>query len=135
MRASALRAPSVSADGTQIAFHASDARGLAVMGAPTTGGEPREIYRVPDDKGFTRTGWTHDGRHVLATRIARDRGEFWWLPLDGSEPQKTDLPFRPIEQFTVSPDGTQIAMVGGRRESEIWVMTGLLKETKPTPKK
>jgi hypothetical protein len=55
--------------------------------------------------------------------------------LKKGSPQKTDLAFRPIEPFTVSPDGTQIAMVGGHKESEIWVMTGLLKETKPTPKK
>jgi hypothetical protein len=123
-----LSRASVSRDGREMAFIAVDGSATLVMVAPTAGGPPREILRHADiGYYFTGTAWTEDGGHVLAfCRV----GEIWSLPAKGGSPEKSPLNIRPSEPPVVSPDGTQVALVGGKYSSEIWVMTGLFPDAK-----
>jgi Tol biopolymer transport system component len=131
VQGSFIRGLSVSPDGKQLAAVLIDVRGRAVLVASTAGGEPREIYRGGSDNegGFLYLVWTADGKHVLATRaLPKGGGELWSFPVSGGAPEKSAMKCRPMEQPAVGPDGSQIALVGGSNEAEIWVITGLLNE-------
>jgi Tol biopolymer transport system component len=122
---------SISPDGRDVAFTTWDGPAQLIMVAPTAGGPPREIYRT-DGVGFTGTTWAQDAGHVLAFRGADGGGgAVWSIPTKGGSPEKSPLRIKPSETPAVSPDGTQIAFVGGKRTSEIWVMTGLFPDAKP----
>ncbi len=123
---------SISHDGRHMAFTSGGERGRLVLVAPTAGGPARELYRS-DNLNLVSTAWTQDGSHVLAFRRLPAGGEFWSFPTQGGSPEKSSLRMRPSEPPAVSPDGTQIAFVGGNRTSEIWVMTGLFQDGKPAP--
>jgi hypothetical protein len=133
IRAVSLRYIAISADGRELAFTAFDGgRGRGLMAVPTAGGQPREFYRFPDEVNYDMNiAWTQDGRHVLAFRPLPNGGEVWSIPTNGGSPEKSPLRIRPSEGKKLSPDGTQIAFVGGNRSSEIWVMTGLFQDAKP----
>jgi Tol biopolymer transport system component len=119
----------ISPDGQQRAFVS---RG-ALMVAPTAGGPPRAISGLPSS-GVSSLAWTRNGSHVLVFRRAAQGpgGEVWSISLKGGSPEKSTLRMQPSGEPAVSPDGTQIAFVGGGRKSEIWVMTGLLQDAKPS---
>jgi Tol biopolymer transport system component len=125
------RNASVSHDGDEIAFTASDDAAQHEMVAPTAGGPPREIYRSADGGLFLGTAWTPDGGHVLALRHRPTGGELWSLSTKGGLPENSPLHVHPSGVPAVSPDGTQVAFNGDSSRSEIWVMTGLFQETKP----
>ena len=127
----ALGYTSISHDGRQIAFTAFQGADHLLMVASTAGGPPREIYRVTDGLSLCCSAWTQDGGHVLAFRGPASRGTIWSFSTNGGPPEKSQLRVRPSETPAVSPDGTQIAFVGGSNSSEIWVMTGLFPGTKP----
>ncbi|MBI4910908.1 MAG: PD40 domain-containing protein [Acidobacteria bacterium] len=137
IRAAWLWGPSISPNGSEMAFIVGDDPNTpAVMVAPTAGGSPREIYRAAEAvKLHGRTNWTHDSRHVLAFRFMPSGGELWSFPTKGGPPEVSSMRVRPIQEPFVSPDGTQIAFLGGNTGTEIWVMTGLLpKSTLATPR-
>jgi hypothetical protein len=115
-------------------FTITDGLAQSVMVAPTAGGQPREIYRGTDRPYFAGIAWTQDGGHVLVLHPLDHGGEIWSLPTKGGSPEKSPLRLRPSETPAVSPDGTQIAFVGGDGSSEIWVMTGLFPTAKPASK-
>jgi hypothetical protein len=74
--------------------------------------------------------------HILGFQVdwrTKAGGEIWSIPTKGGTPEKSPIHVRPDEQPVVSPDGTQIAFVGRKSSQELWVMTGLLPATKPTP--
>jgi hypothetical protein len=121
----------VSPDGRDLAFIRVSPEGIAVMVAPAAGGPPREIYRGAEDVSFSGISWARDGGHILAIRRVAAGGEVWSFPTRGGPPEKSALRVQPSEQPAVSPDGTQVAFVGGGKDSEIWVMTGLFPAAKP----
>ncbi len=118
---------SVSHDGRVLAFNIG---GAVLMVASTADGAPREIFRVTDNLSLRSTAWTQDGSHVLAFRGPAARGSIWSFPTDGGSPEISPLRMRPSEMPAISPDGTQVAFVGGSTTAEIWVMTGLLPSAK-----
>jgi Tol biopolymer transport system component len=125
---------SVSPDAREVAFIARDGPATTIMIAPTAGGPPREIGRVTHDL-VGQTTWTPDGGRVLTFRALVSGGELWSFPTKGGSPEKSSLRVRPSagETTAVSPDGTQIAFVGGSFKAEVWVMTGLFQNTKAAP--
>ena len=121
----------VSPDGRDLASIRVFPEGIAVMVAPAAGGPPREIYRGAEDVSFSGISWARDGGHILAFRRVPAGGEVWSFPTRGGSPEKSALRVQPSEQPAVSPDGTQVAFVGGHKDSEIWIMTGLFPDAKP----
>ncbi len=118
---------SISRDGRQMAFTTIDRDGQALMVVPTAGGAPREIYRRTEDRRLRGTDWTPDGSFVVAM-CGPSPGSIWSIPTRGGSPVRSPLRMRPSEKPAISPDGRQIAFVGGSNTSEIWVMTGLFKK-------
>jgi hypothetical protein len=116
---------SISPDGHEMAVIASGSPDNRILIAPTTGGAPREIYR--GDIHFFCTAWTRDGRHVLAFPLGG--GEVWSIPAAGGAPARSPIRLRVSEAAAVSPDGTQVAFVANSHTAEIWVMTGLFKDS------
>ncbi len=135
--ANRLWGTSISSDGRNVAFIARDPLGTSIMIAPSAGGPSREIYRGTNDGYFWSTAWARDGGHLLAlhNQAPMPGGELWSFPAKGGPPEKSPLRVRPSEKPAVSPDGTQIAFVGGSAKSEVWVMTGLLKDAKKAPER
>ena len=102
------------------------------MVAPTAGGPARELSGpIPIVQSTT---WTQDGGHVLAIAVAGQL-EAWSYPIGGGAPEKSPLrmSIAGSDAPMISPDGSQVAFVGGSYKSEIWVMTGLFKDSKSAP--
>ena len=122
----------VSPDGRDLAILVRYRDHGSVMIVPTAGGSPREIYRN-EDAPIASLDWAQDGAHVLAFASAGGSvgGELWSFPVKGGPPQKSSLHMRFNGAAAVSPDGRQIAFVGGSRRPEVWTMPGLFPPAKP----
>ncbi len=93
---------------------------------PTTGGEPREIYRGRDLGCSDFLALTPDTRHVVAAVFDTLPG-VWRFPLDGGKPVKI-LGGEAPRGFRLSPDGRRIAYwdwPDQEGSNEIWVIDGL----------
>ena len=122
-----------SPDGRQLAFCESSEAVFpnVVMTIPASGGEPRELLRVPEGKTFpwgVGISWTPDGRHVVVGRPgASDQpDELWIIPATGGELRKLTLEFN-VRKLSLHPDGRRIAF--GQRFADggdIWVMENFL---------
>lgn len=115
---------------------------------PTSGGEPRELMRVPADvpsgdladntKG-QRIGaatWMPDSRSLIVRKslAGAEEAELWQVPIDGGTPRKLDSPLKGrILAFKLSPDGRQVAYrfqeTGPRPGPEIWALESFLPAT------
>jgi hypothetical protein len=134
VRADGMGAPWMSPDGREVAYGAWFEPDRVLTIASIAGGAPRELHR----EVFAMRGlmepliWTPDGTHLLVFSSDYGREALWSFPVKGGPPQKTALLVPVNNNFTaaVSPDGTQIAFVGGRRKFEIWQLTGLLPAAK-----
>ena len=106
---------------------------------PVTGGEAREIMRVPKTEEFQALAWTPDSRHVLYIRQTASshpstRPPVWRVPASGGESLRTDLVFWPSElkSFRYHPDGRRLVYntAGGGPEGaprkEVWVLENFL---------
>lgn len=119
----------VSPDGSNLAFRIGGDR---LMVVPTKGGAPREVFRRGQKEGwFTGMAWSRDGKRILAFHRTQLGGELLSIPVDGGPVHSSPIKVTPSEQPAVSPDGTQIAFVGGNWKSEIWMLTGLLADPRP----
>ncbi len=122
-----------SPDGRQLAFCESSEAVFpnVVMTIPASGGEPRELLRVPEGKTFpwgVGISWTPDGRHVIVGRpnVPDKPDELWIVPATGGEPRKLNLGFK-VRKLSLHPDGRRIAF--GQRDADggdIWVMENFL---------
>jgi len=119
--------PTISPDGREIAFIRGKGGKRSVMVAAVSGGEPRELYRDGDGEiSYRGLAWTKDGKHVLAFSSERGREAVFSLPVEGGPPQKSPVHVRLSSPGTaISPDGRQIAFVGGGRDISILQTTGL----------
>jgi Tol biopolymer transport system component len=126
---------SISPDGRDVAFIALDTLGASIVSVPSAGGPSREVYRGTNDDRVSSVAWTRDGSHLLALVVPASMpgGELWSFPATGGPPEKSPLRVRPSEKPAVSPDGRQIAFVGGSSKAEVWVMTGLFRDAKTAP--
>ena len=123
----------LSPDGRWLALGSWDAvKKTAVLKiAPASGGEAREILRLPEPGTFSRTlTWTRDSRYILFTQEARAGpqaiAELWRVPAEGGEPQRLGLAMEHLREVRVHPDGQRLAFVGGRDKYEVWVMENFL---------
>ena len=105
---------------------------------PATGkltSEPRRInQKTGNSYGTIR--WMPDGGHLVLLRRLPAGGELFSISTKDGSVEKSTLRIKTQDLGgTVSPDGTQLAFVGGDNKAEIWVMTGLFQEAKPAPKR
>ena len=106
---------------------------LVVM--PATGGETRELFRVPAAEEIISVVWTPDGRQLLFGRVSGPLYEpagLWRIPTQGGEPQELalDMTAKQLTSLRFHPDGKQIAFTAGERKQDVWVMENFLPEAK-----
>jgi Tol biopolymer transport system component/beta-lactamase regulating signal transducer with metallopeptidase domain len=119
----AVRSPTLSPDGRQLAFATRE----AVMVIPTAGGEPRELARARDGEAldWESVVWMPDGRHLLLTKESKASNEVWRIPVAGGEPQRVGLAMPGLHGLSVHPEGRRIAFTAGVPKIELWVMEGI----------
>lgn len=107
---------------------------------PVPGGESRDLLRLPDGEAFAglnTLAWTPDSRALLVVKNAptvRTTGgtpELWLVPVNGEPPRQfvttgewPDGAFV-AGAFSLSPDGTRLAFVGGTTAAEVWAIEGV----------
>ncbi|MEE8200589.1 MAG: hypothetical protein V3R29_05400, partial [Candidatus Acidoferrales bacterium] len=141
--ASHIHAWALSPDGRQLVFTEQATRPgeqwtvLKVM--PASGGEPRELLRLPESEYVDWLEWTVDGRHVFFTRsealspVAHNRPiPLWRMPAEGGEPDRMELAMQGLRQMRFHPDGRRIAFTDGHLKVEVWVMENFLPELSST---
>jgi Tol biopolymer transport system component len=109
------RRPSVSPDGSQVAFY-YHARGgstfLAVM--PIGASRPTKTFEVAPSVAYAAVRWTADGKGLLHNSALTDRANIWLQPLDGGAPTKvTHFSDQTIFAFDRSADGKTLIIARG----------------------
>jgi Tol biopolymer transport system component len=115
----------VSPDSRHVTFTLSGEGYRSLMVVPTTGGEPRELYRYESGRPWPQDfSWSHDGRYVYYVNGV----ELWRVALGGGEPELldwyTEYNGKTIPRF--HPDGRRIAFSAGQFGAEVWVMEDFL---------
>ncbi len=103
-----------------------DSGRLMVLNLET--GDLRELLGIQDSGVVASVEWTPDGSHVLYAIEEHNKGtDLWRIAASGGEPEKlcTFAEDQFAGNFTVSPDGQQIALVVYSQEYEIWQMENL----------
>ena len=129
---------SLSPDGSSLAFVLIDREDESthLYLLPTSGGPVRERFRVAGIEtryvpGGTRVAWSRDGSFLLLGRSHGVPGvpiEFWYVPADGSSPQRLahSLEAPSLFGLSIHPDGRTLALsVGQPGRSEIWLSVSL----------
>ena len=109
---------------------------------PVTGGEAREILRIPRTEEIAGLAWTSDSRHLLYIRQTIEsqmenprstaRWPVWRISAAGGDPLRTELSFQPDEMLSLRlhPDGRRLVYMtgrsGARPRREIWVLENFL---------
>jgi Tol biopolymer transport system component len=135
-----LDAPSLSADGRQLAFAISDwnhePNTFSLMIVPVEGGATRERLRSKSFIGALT--WTRDGRHVLMMRMSESGTgqpfgpyELWSVPVGGGDAQLSGLSkpggFAVPADVALRPDGRRIVyQISQGPTEELWVIKNLL---------
>ncbi len=134
--ASHIHSYALAPDGRQLIF-TEGTRLLKVI--PASGGEPRELLRLPESEYVDWLEWTVDGRHVFFTRsealspVAHNRPiPLWRMPAEGGEPDRMELAMQGLRQMRFHPDGRRIAFTAGYLKVEVWVMENFLPELSST---
>jgi len=111
-----------SPDGAQLAFFEkaeSLHRPNVVKTVPASGGDSRELLRLPEGRAFCRNNglaWTPDGRHVVAVEMTAPKSggghvepdELWSIPVEGGEPRRLELGLNMLH-LRLRSDGKSIA--------------------------
>jgi Tol biopolymer transport system component len=117
----------LSPDGQQLAFYADSTLKLLSV----TGGEPRELIRIPD---ITTISWTPYGHQLLYGRKTGqdDMTELWLISVENGKPQKLDLAIPELLHLRVHPQGRRIAFTARAQQQkvEVWVMENFLNLSK-----
>ncbi len=125
----------LSPDGQQLAFVVSCDKEWSLQIAPSSGGDTREVLRLPREEGTAWGGgltWTPDGRHLVFPGKRKDDEsglvELWRIPVEGGEPQNLGLTMKYHQQHpSFRPDGRRIAFTGpGSGHNGVWVMENFL---------
>lgn len=103
-----LDQPLPSPDGRQIAYLAGRRNRLEIRLANTAGNEDRTFLVVDRDRTLLRWGRASD--HIYALVGGNDDWQIWELPLDGAKPRVLVRDAFAIGDFSLSPDGTQLAL-------------------------
>ncbi len=113
------RTPSISPDGSQIAFTGEYDGNVDVFVMPITGGVPRRLTWHP--AADTVLGWTPDGTRIVfaSGREAYSRFmEMFTVPVAGGPEEKLPLPMG--FEASHSPDGSRLAYVPIARAFASW---------------
>jgi len=111
--AAAPRRLVLSPDGSQLAF----ATAATLWIVPAGGGEPREVFRLPDGD-IGGLAWTPDGAFLVFAAGER----LWRIPVRGGKPQDLGVETGRAAEFSLHPDGRRIAFTAGRTQSQVWVL-------------
>lgn len=118
-----LRSPEVSPDGKLIAcasFEGAGSSQLKIAVVPIEGGEPIKLFNITLAFGLDTVGWTPDGRAVTYMDTRDGVSNIWSQPLNGGPAkQLTDFKDDRIFNFSLSPDGKQLALSRGTVTSDI----------------
>jgi Tol biopolymer transport system component len=125
---------SSSPDGSHLAFTVASwsARKHRIMVVPAGGGPAKIVAEFPGTLP-PLVRWTPDGRSLVLTRA-----EARLCDVGTGAVTRVALPFEGVNDLAVSPDGKEIAYVGGRTGKEgVWMLENFLppKEGKATPPK
>ncbi len=123
-----------SPDGQQLAFVVSCDEEWSIQIAPSSGGDAREVLRLPRKEGATWQGrglvWTPDGSHLLFRNPRDEAFELWRIPVEGGVPQNLGLTMSGYSNLSFHPDGRRIAFVGpGSGGYEVWAIENLFPES------
>ena len=127
---------SLSPDGQWLAIVSRERkRALAII--PTTGGEPKELFRFEHVGGHpTALTWTADGKYILFSLSQKKRGlqkSLWCIPSVGGKPQNLGLRMAYYDNLSAHPNGEHIAFSSWGptyQMPEIWVMENFWPEAK-----
>jgi Tol biopolymer transport system component len=134
----------LSPDGRWFATRTDD--GAAVGLVPVAGGATRELHKMPQGYSAVPVSWDSSGRGLIvrATVAGRDGMELWFVPVDGGQPRKIDLPVTTRKSvgpgswtggmggFRLHPDGRRLAYTLNGRRREVWVLENFLPRTNET---
>jgi Tol biopolymer transport system component len=138
VRAWVLSSIATSADGRYVAFYAfcENKEEQCLWAVSLSGGQARQL---PAPKGRFIQGdgiaWTPHGEGVFAT-VTDDTGgriehsTIWYLPLDGNEPHRLEIPFRRVSMPAVHPTGAQLGFTEGSTTGHVSVMKNLFPKTR-----
>ncbi|MFB3112692.1 MAG: protein kinase, partial [Gemmatimonadales bacterium] len=119
-----IHAWALSQDGRQLALtvpskdqanNTTPANSNVLLVMPATGGQAKELFRVPAKEEITAVVWTADGRQLLFCKVSGPRNmeeELWRIPADGGKPQPLalDLTAKQLALLRFHPDdGTRVA--------------------------
>jgi len=112
--------PSISPDGTTVAFTGDYDGNRDVFVVPIAGGIPRRLTSHPTDE-LVR-GWSPDGHAVLyasaANSFYHDETQLYTVNTTGGFPES--LPVPSATEASFSPDGTHLAYVPHAKWQEAW---------------
>jgi Tol biopolymer transport system component len=96
---------------------------FAIMTLPTSGGEPKVLYRTSDPTITDGPVWSADGRWVLFSRATIDG---YSISAEGGEPQALGIgPMHYLYPNSAHPDGKQILWTDEDGGGQLWVLKNL----------
>ena len=110
--------PTISPDGTRVAFYFFDDEGFKIGVIPSVGGELEVALNAPAHTSFAASilRWARDGEALIINTLTGDRGNLWRFSLDGGEPQRmTDFTNESLFWFEYTPDGETLVVASGER--------------------
>ena len=119
--------PSVSPDGTQVAFYfRKDNTSAVLLGImPVDGKAPSRQFDVAPSGGYLMVRWTADGRALLHNSAVGDRANIWLQPIDGGKPRMiTRFSDQSIFAFDRSADGKQVLIARGTITRDAFLLKG-----------
>jgi Tol biopolymer transport system component len=129
---------SVSPDGKRLVIGVAEDRSLALRVLPASGGESREVVRIPGDEANYRvwTSWTQDGRQLIFARGQKGRAtrnvQVWRVAAEGGEPQRLGLTVDELWWLRLHPDGRRLAIGTYKTSAETWVLENFLPKAAST---
>jgi tRNA A-37 threonylcarbamoyl transferase component Bud32 len=125
---------SVSRDGQQLAYSASDGRAAVSLRVAALGiVEPaREVFVASADEYIEAYAFTPDGTEVLIKRARRapptdnDHSRVWAVNVHSGAARLVGLDIHGLNQMRLSPDGRRLSFDAGWPKQEVWVLEHLL---------
>ncbi len=122
----------ISPDGEWLAFNKGWSPVLMIV--PTTGGEPREIFRMKErGEQISTIAWMPESQELIFASYRlpkRDSYDLWRISASGENLQKLGVYKDSILWMSAYPDGEKIVFGSNHRIKDVWVMENFLPKTK-----